>query len=334
MPYLGRQVVTNLADFHVDNYAAGGGFTAGSTTQLTLTVAGIDDEEALSIFFDGVHQHHNTYTIASSVVTFDAAIPTGTANVEIHYGKQPVASALAANSIDSEHYVNASIDGEHLKTAIAADFSDVTITAADLIMYGDATDSNNTKRDTVQGILDLAGGGAWRFISSTTVSAAASVAFTSLTAYPIYKFIIRKLTPVASSPELYCTVSIDNGSTYLSSTYDSAGKRKRCTDGSDNGVNDNGTAQWRITSGGGLNNASGANTLFEMTLDRNSGAVSGGFCNITFSGAIESSGNDFEYLAGSGNVEVSGNDVDAVKLAFSSGNISTAVCLLYGIAEA
>jgi hypothetical protein len=103
MPYLGRTVVTNLADFHVDNYAAGGGFTAGSTTQLTLTVAGIDDEEALSIFFDGVHQHHNTFTIASSVVTFDTAIPTGTANVEIHYGKQPVASALAANSVDGSH---------------------------------------------------------------------------------------------------------------------------------------------------------------------------------------------------------------------------------------
>jgi hypothetical protein len=169
MPYLGRQVVTNLADFHVDNYASGGGFTAGSTTQLTLTVAGIDDEEALSIFFDGVHQHHNTYTIASSVVTFDTAIPTGTANVEIHYGKQPVASALAANTVDSEHYVNASIDTEHIATnqidgtltkdALIADYSDVTITAADLIMYGDATDSNNTKRDTVQGILDLAGGG-------------------------------------------------------------------------------------------------------------------------------------------------------------------------------
>jgi len=116
MPYLGRTVVTNLADFHVDNYASGGGFTAGSTTQLTLTVAGIDDEEALSIFFDGVHQHHNTYTIASSVVTFDTAIPTGTANVEIHYGKQPVASALAANSIDSEHYVDGSIDLAHMSS--------------------------------------------------------------------------------------------------------------------------------------------------------------------------------------------------------------------------
>jgi hypothetical protein len=116
MPYLGRTVVTNLADFHVDNYSASGDFTAGSTTALTLSITGIDDEDALSVFFDGVHQHHNTYTIANSVVTFDTAIPTGTANVEIHYGKQPVASALAANVIDSEHYVDGSIDLSHMSS--------------------------------------------------------------------------------------------------------------------------------------------------------------------------------------------------------------------------
>jgi hypothetical protein len=49
------------------------------------------------------------------------------------------------------------IDGTLTKDALVGDYSDVTITAADLIMYGDATDSNNTKRDTVQGILDLGG---------------------------------------------------------------------------------------------------------------------------------------------------------------------------------
>ena len=51
------------------------------------------------------------------------------------------------------------VDGTKTKDALIGDYSDVTITASDLIMYGDATDSNNTKRDTVQGILDLASGG-------------------------------------------------------------------------------------------------------------------------------------------------------------------------------
>jgi len=78
------------------------------------------------------------------------------------------------------------IDGTLTKDALIADYSDVTITASDLIMYGDATDSNNTKRDTVQGILDLAGGG-WEFVSTTTASGAANYQATGLAAGYDYK---------------------------------------------------------------------------------------------------------------------------------------------------
>ena len=77
---------------------------------------------------------------------------------------------MAVNSIDSDQYVDGSIDTAHIATnqidetlikdAFVGDFSDVTVTAADAFLYGDATDSGNTKKDTVQGILDLAGGGA------------------------------------------------------------------------------------------------------------------------------------------------------------------------------
>ena len=78
------------------------------------------------------------------------------------------------------------IDGTLTKDALIADYSDVTITASDLIMYGDATDSNNTKRDTVQGILDLAGGG-WEFVSTTTASGAANYQATGLASGYDYK---------------------------------------------------------------------------------------------------------------------------------------------------
>jgi len=40
-----------------------------------------------------------------------------------------------------------------------AGLTDTTITAADTVIFADATDSNALKEDTVQGILDLAGGG-------------------------------------------------------------------------------------------------------------------------------------------------------------------------------
>ena len=79
---------------------------------------------------------------------------------------------MAVNSIDSDQYVDGSIDTAHIATnqidetlikdAFVGDFSDVTVTAADAFLYGDATDSGNTKKDTIQGVLDLVpAGGAW-----------------------------------------------------------------------------------------------------------------------------------------------------------------------------
>lgn len=56
-------------------------------------------------------------------------------------------SAIKANAIDETK----------LKDALIGDFTEVTITASDTILLGDADDSGNTKRDTVQGILDLVG---------------------------------------------------------------------------------------------------------------------------------------------------------------------------------
>ena len=69
-------------------------------------------------------------------------------------GSQPAEVALTTGDLGDNI-----VDGTKTKDALIGDYSDVTITASDLIMYGDATDSNNTKRDTVQGILDLASGG-------------------------------------------------------------------------------------------------------------------------------------------------------------------------------
>jgi len=66
----------------VDNYADSTNYTSGSTTTLTLSVSPAS-ENSITVTFDGVMQHHNTYSLSGAVVTFDTAIPTGTDNVEI-----------------------------------------------------------------------------------------------------------------------------------------------------------------------------------------------------------------------------------------------------------
>ena len=82
-----------------------------------------------------------------------------------YLGTQPAETALTTGDLGDNI-----VDGTKTKDALIADYSDVTITASDLLMYGDATDSNNTKRDTVQGILDLAPSAGLNFISRTTIS--------------------------------------------------------------------------------------------------------------------------------------------------------------------
>ena len=134
---------------------------------------------------------------------------------------------IADDQIDSEHYAAASIDTAHIATnqidgtltkdALIADYSDVTITAADLIMYGDATDSNNTKRDTVQGILDLAGGGGYAFVSQTTASTSATIAFEGLSGNYDYLFIIKALN--GSEDANFAAQFATGSTTYVTADY-------------------------------------------------------------------------------------------------------------------
>ena len=109
--------------------------------------------------FDGAltMTHHSTnldlpseddiLTVAGDVAEFMA---TGTNTAQcINYTRAdgtPVVSGTIANN---------AIDETKLKDALVADFTEVVVATGDSLVFGDATDSGNTKRDTVQGVLDL-----------------------------------------------------------------------------------------------------------------------------------------------------------------------------------
>jgi hypothetical protein len=105
-------------------------------------------------------------------------------------GKEP-AFDLASTSDLGDNVVTEA----KLKDALVGDFTEVTITAADSILLGDATDSGNTKRDTVQGILDLAGGG----FTQTAEVATTSGTTASITGIPSgVKLVILMLNNVSN----------------------------------------------------------------------------------------------------------------------------------------
>ena len=158
----------------------------GDASDTTLSLSqSPGSENNVSITFDGVMQHHDTFSLSGSTITFSTAPPTGVKVEAVSGGLESIGTPsdgtvtlakMAVNSIDSDQYVDGSIDTAHIATnqidetlmkdAFVGDFTDATVTASDYFLHGDATDSGNTKKDTVQGILDLAGGG----LESSTVA--------------------------------------------------------------------------------------------------------------------------------------------------------------------
>jgi hypothetical protein len=71
-------------DWLTTQYQDGVDFTAGSSTTLTMPQAApADDEDHVLVFFHGLAQHQDQWTISGTTITFSAAIPTGVTDVEI-----------------------------------------------------------------------------------------------------------------------------------------------------------------------------------------------------------------------------------------------------------
>lgn len=129
--------LSDLSDVTITSIASGEVLKWNGTAWINQTLA-----EA------GISAVGHTHT-ASEITDFDtevannSAVSANTAKVTnaTHTGEVTGSTALTLD-----------------KTAIS-NRTDTVITASDYILFGDATDSDNLKKDTVQGILDLAGGG-------------------------------------------------------------------------------------------------------------------------------------------------------------------------------
>ncbi|WP_250519497.1 hypothetical protein [Caballeronia sp. NCTM1] len=63
-----------------DKFFSGTGFTAGTTTSLTLSKA-YASPASVTVHFDGLFQGSDQYTISGNTITFTSAIPVGTQTV-------------------------------------------------------------------------------------------------------------------------------------------------------------------------------------------------------------------------------------------------------------
>tara|TARA_R100001143_G_scaffold52988_2_gene48298 strand:+ start:32 stop:1102 length:1071 start_codon:yes stop_codon:yes gene_type:complete len=177
---------SNIADDAIDSEH----YADGSIDNAHIADDAIDSEHYVDGSIDAAHIASNAVTtvkINADAVT-GAKIADDALDSE-HYTDGSIDNAhLAANSVDSDNYVDGSIDNAHIaddaidsehyatgsidtahiatnqidetlmKDAFVGDFTDATVTASDYFLHGDATDSGNTKKDTIQGILDLTSG--------------------------------------------------------------------------------------------------------------------------------------------------------------------------------
>ena len=126
----------------VDTFAAGVGFTAGSSTYVTLSVD-CGTEASLITTFDGITQHRDTYSYntANRRVTFDAAIPTGVSKIECTYTTTIPATTPADGSVGTAQLADLAVSGAKLaNNSVAGTKIALGSDAQGDIMYYNGTD--------------------------------------------------------------------------------------------------------------------------------------------------------------------------------------------------
>ena len=136
--YVGRGI--NYGNAATDHFTGNGGATY--TLNYDTTTDGV------IVSLDGVVQKNGT----------DFNVTSGTSLVFTSVVASPIAIQVVYTGLTLSLGTPAdgTVDETKLKDALIGDFTDATVTASDTFLHGDASDSGNTKRDTIQGILDLA----------------------------------------------------------------------------------------------------------------------------------------------------------------------------------
>jgi len=308
--------------------AAGVGFTAGTSTAITLG-ADPGSEEHVIVTMDGVTQHRSTYSVSGTTLTFDAAIPTGTAQIEATFGV-PVSSVTVPDNSVTLAKLAGGTDGN----IISFDSS------GDPVAIATGTSGHFLKSQGAgaQPVFAADNKGGLTFISNTDISNAATYDFESFTAasYEHYLFILQNLIPATDDQHFHALISTDGGSSYDtgSSQYDWGG---RSLSGNLTLAGDQSSSEEQFS-------LTGDQTTSQRRIgsDTNESGVSGQIwlygphttSYTHFLSHIIAQGADGGFASAEiGGARLTGADVDGFRLKFASGNIESGTVTVFGIAN-
>ena len=133
----------------------------GSTTAYTLSSSATTENELL-VYMDGVYQHHNTYSVSGTTLTFDTNVPNGV-KVEVYHMR----SVNVSNMVQS---------------ATAGTLMDVSATTGNITLNVDLTEAGEAAIANGDYILFLDGGATGTHAKEAIADVATLFAGTGLTA--------------------------------------------------------------------------------------------------------------------------------------------------------
>jgi hypothetical protein len=304
-----RELVTPT----VDVFAAGVGFTAGSSTSVTLS-ADPGNENNVIITMDGVVQHHDTYSVSGTTLTFDAAIPTGTTKIEARYAQEHPNYTVVADDAVTLAKMASGTDGN----VISYDASGNPVAVA----TGSDGQVLTSAGAGAPPVFEDASGG-WTFVSSVTASSSATLAFTNMASGYDYDYQFASILPATDAATMKAELGIA-GPTYRTSNYKDSEARVGATSGTSSGILT--TTGIAIGVSGAGNQADEGWRAYRISLY--SPADSGVKTTFLKQGVFFDS-NVTVYNNNGGGIYTTAEAQTSIKFALSSGNIASGVIKQY-----
>ncbi|MDB4725935.1 hypothetical protein OAF54_00770 [bacterium] len=241
---------------------------------------------------------------------------------------------LTGKTIDADGTGNVitNIGSSEVKSEMISGQTEVTIAAGDSIIFSDVDDSGDLKRDTVQGILDLASGGNFTLISTAVASAAATVDIT-FTPGDADTFLIEcaGVVPASDGVVPWLRTSTDGGSTFDSGASNYQSQLIGAAGSAAAGVQSLETKM--IMGGANYEVGTAAGESMSGWIRIHKPADTALYSSVSWQFQSLNSATQAATVSGGGS-RLSAADIDAVQFLFSSGNVESGRFTLYKITHA